>query len=279
MPQRDLVSWSTITAAYAHLGRLVDAKKIFDLTPQQCVLSWNTIVAAFSSNGHLDYARFMFDRMPHRNVISWNAILGAYASAGFVEMTDNIFQSMDERDSVSWNSLISGYSHRGHGCMARETFRAMVLNGFSPDSVTLLAILSACSVDGRLQDSWNCYTYATQDFGIVRTGKHVLRGGSGKCGLLSMVEETTGFLVCSSSTVNPIPWTIMLGASKMHDDVRRGRMAVEKLMELEPENFSSYVAFEPKGQVPNETSQMGIDPPPTAPAPTLPAPPPAPSLS
>ncbi|EFJ37419.1 hypothetical protein SELMODRAFT_76772 [Selaginella moellendorffii] len=181
--------------------------------------------------------------MPHRNVISWNAILGAYASAGFVEMTDNIFQSMDERDSVSWNSLISGYSHWGHGCMARETFRAMVLNGFSPDSVTLLAILSACSVDGRLQDSWNCYTYATQDFGIVQTGEHLfcVVDLMGKCGLLSMVEETTDFLVSSSSTVNPIPWTVMLGASKMHDDARRGRMAVEKLMELEPENFSSYV--------------------------------------
>lgn len=54
-----------------------------------------------------------------------------------------IFESLSVRDVVLWSSIIGGYSHHGQEAKAVKLFNQMQVEGTKPNSVTLLAVISA----------------------------------------------------------------------------------------------------------------------------------------
>nr|GEZ69792.1 pentatricopeptide repeat-containing protein At4g33170 [Tanacetum cinerariifolium] len=99
MPQRDLVTWNSILAAYVS-GCEVDGGNaetaislknplIAKSTHAQIVKHGSTSSDKFLANnminmygkcGCLSYARQLFDEMPQRDLVTWNSILAAYGS-------------------------------------------------------------------------------------------------------------------------------------------------------------------------------------------------------
>ncbi|CAI0438257.1 unnamed protein product [Linum tenue] len=74
-----------------------------------------------------------------------NSIITMYAKCGSLEDAHQIFNDINCHDLMSWNALISGYSLHGKGQRPLLLFEQMKAKGFTPDEITLLAILQACS--------------------------------------------------------------------------------------------------------------------------------------
>lgn len=77
-----------------------------------------------------------------------------------------IFERSKVKDVVMWSSIIRSYMQRGNFGEAMELLRKMRLEGFQPNSVTLLPIISACSDLSSLVHGFGIHCYA------LKTGLH-----------------------------------------------------------------------------------------------------------
>eukprot|EP01018_Ginkgo_biloba_P031329 Gb_01246 [translate_table: standard] len=161
MPQRNVVSWSIIVAAYARHGRPEEALTLFykmqrtgvqpnhftyaSVLPacanlaalkkvheevirsglKSDIIVGNTLIDMYAKNGSIESARNVFDEIPQRDVVSWNAIIAGYAQNGYVDEALELFEKMPKRDVVSWTTLIAGYVQNGLVDEALNLFQKM----------------------------------------------------------------------------------------------------------------------------------------------------------
>lgn len=183
MPERDVVSWNSMIAAYMARGRIEPAMRLFHSAPQKNIVTWNSVVSGLSKAGNMELAHSVFEKMPERNEVSWNslvtsyirlgnmssaqclfeqmpkktvvswtAMVSGYTTIGDLESARSIFSQMPVRNVVSWNAMIAGYVHNHMFDQALSVFRKMLLDGkCRPDQSTLISVLSACTHLGSLE--------------------------------------------------------------------------------------------------------------------------------
>ncbi|KAG6784082.1 hypothetical protein POTOM_009766 [Populus tomentosa] len=105
-----------------------------------------------SNNGDMKSALVLFDKMPTRNAVSWIEMIDGFARSGDmvaarrnVKEARAIFDRVPVRNLVNWNSLICGYSQNGFCEEALDAFGKMQNEGYEPDEVTVVGVLSACA--------------------------------------------------------------------------------------------------------------------------------------
>ncbi|OVA04651.1 Pentatricopeptide repeat [Macleaya cordata] len=125
MIQRDSITWNSMITWYFRNGRIDEARELFDAFAGKNVRTWTAMVSGYAKNGKLEEARGMFDLMPERNVVSWNAMISGYAQNGDLYSARILFNEMPERNVESWNTIITGYGHCGWMKEARELFEQM----------------------------------------------------------------------------------------------------------------------------------------------------------
>ncbi|KAE8705365.1 hypothetical protein F3Y22_tig00110429pilonHSYRG00873 [Hibiscus syriacus] len=79
-----------------------------------------------------------------------SSLLSLYGEMGCLSYAKKMFDEMTVRDLVSWSSIILSYVENGKSNEGLGMFRLMVLEGFRPDSVTMLSVAEACGVLGFL---------------------------------------------------------------------------------------------------------------------------------
>ncbi|KAH0976688.1 hypothetical protein GBA52_026407 [Prunus armeniaca] len=183
MPERDVVSWNSMIAAYMAHGEIEPAMRLFYSMPDRSTVTWNCVVSGLSKAGNMELAHSVFERMPERNEVSWNSLITAYIRLGDVKSAHclfeqmpkktvvswtsmvsgysmigdlqsawNIFNQMPFKNVVSWNAMISGYVHNHMFDQALCVFRKMLIDGkCRPDQSTLISLLSACTHLGSLE--------------------------------------------------------------------------------------------------------------------------------
>eukprot|EP01018_Ginkgo_biloba_P008462 Gb_26311 [translate_table: standard] len=173
-----------IVILYAMCGSLLDARRGFDKMPERNVVSWNAMIAAYARHGCCEQALTLFYDMHqngvqadeftyasvlpacaklaaleqgkevHEDVIRTgflsdifvaNALLDMYAKCGNTKDAFHVFDKMSERDVVSWSAMISGYADNGYFDEALKLFRQMQVTGMEPNSVTFACVLSTCA--------------------------------------------------------------------------------------------------------------------------------------
>eukprot|EP00250_Pteridium_aquilinum_P021369 c25097_g4_i5 orf=53-1405(+) len=80
-----------------------------------------------------------------KNVFIGSSLVNLYAKCGALEKAQGVFEELSVRSIVSWNALIGGYAQHTHGEKALNCYEQMLLEGFSPNMITFLCILKACS--------------------------------------------------------------------------------------------------------------------------------------
>ncbi|EXB40433.1 hypothetical protein L484_013736 [Morus notabilis] len=166
---------------YVKFGFLEEAQKLFDIMPERNVVSWTTIIAAYS-NAKLNERALEFlvlmlrdGVMPNMFTYSsvlracdglWNlrqlhcsifkaglesdvfvrsALIDVYSKLGELRNALGVFNEMVTRDSVVWNSIIGGFAQNGDGYEALNLFKNMKRAAFHADQSTLTSILRACT--------------------------------------------------------------------------------------------------------------------------------------
>ncbi|KAL5712036.1 hypothetical protein ACHQM5_014245 [Ranunculus cassubicifolius] len=172
-----------------------------------------------------------------------NAIISMYARCGNMNYALLGFYYMPSHDVVSWNSIICGYAHHGCGMEALGMFKKMRSMGVQLDQITFIGVLSACSHAGLIQEGQYFFDFMKYKCFIQPTCEHYT------CmvdllGRFGLIEEAMRFIermkddgVKASASV----WGALLGASRIHKNVNVGKLAAEKVLEMEPNNTGVYM--------------------------------------
>ncbi|KAF0935667.1 hypothetical protein E2562_035114 [Oryza meyeriana var. granulata] len=107
------------------LGRVGEAREVFDALPRRDIIAWNSMISAYCQNGMPDAARALFDAISGGNMRTGAILLSGYGRLGRVLEARRVFDGMLERNTVAWNAMISCYVQNGDITMARRLFDAM----------------------------------------------------------------------------------------------------------------------------------------------------------
>ncbi|KMT11403.1 hypothetical protein BVRB_5g107310 [Beta vulgaris subsp. vulgaris] len=280
MKYRDVFSWTSMVNGYAKHGELEMARKYFDEMPTKNVVSWNAMIAGYSQNsqpqnalnlfqdmlkggvipieatlvpvlsacaqsGCLDMGQRIFHHYVHQKRVELgeslgNAFIDVYGKCGRIDMAEKLFNEMPKRDLVSWNSMIVGYADHGNANKALILFERMIDQGFKPDHITFVGILSACGHAGLVAKGREHFAGMQQNFGLEPKAEHYV------CmidllGRVGLIEEAYDMIQKMPMEPDEAAWGALLNACRMHGNADIGKFAAYKLIDLNPEDSGAYV--------------------------------------
>ncbi|CAM8941885.1 unnamed protein product [Rhodiola kirilowii] len=166
---------------YVKFSLLDDARKLFDKMPDRNVVSWTTMIAGFANAGMSDDAleflvlmlrdgvkpnMFTFSsvlraceslrtlRQLHCGMIKpglesdvfvRSALINSYSKWGELRNALGVFNEMVTGDSIVWNSIIGGFAQNNEGDEAMNIFKRMKRAGFVANQASLTSVLRACT--------------------------------------------------------------------------------------------------------------------------------------
>lgn len=197
----DLVVGNTLVSMYGKCGSIVDAQSVFDGLPDKDVVSWNAMLAAYVHEGesekalqlykqlctecvspnartfvsilqacailgeregaalndmestnrfslevgrslHADALRKRYDS----NVFVCNTLIRMYGKCGSIEDARKVFDGLSEPNVVSWNAMLAAYVQQGLGLHAIQLYKEMQENFVASNERTFLSVLQACGI-------------------------------------------------------------------------------------------------------------------------------------
>ncbi|CAL5053136.1 unnamed protein product [Urochloa decumbens] len=265
---------------YAKCGCVDEARTVFDGTATRDAVVWNSMIAAYGQNGRPAEALALCRGMAAEGVAptiatlisaisaaayaaalprgkelhgyGWrrgfesqdklkNSLLDMYAKSGLVRMARVLFEQLMHKDLISWNSMICGYGMHGHADEALALFSKMRSEAqVMPDNITFVGVLSTCNHAGMAKEAKEFFDLMVNVYSIKPIVQHYtclvdVLGHSGKFKEAS--DLINGMLVEPDSGI----WGALLNGCKIHKNVELAELALQKLIELEPEDAGNYV--------------------------------------
>ncbi|XP_076909030.1 pentatricopeptide repeat-containing protein At1g08070, chloroplastic-like [Bidens hawaiensis] len=265
---------------YSKCNELDKARNLFDITINKNIVTWNVMIGGYTHTNHykesLDLFRTMLQSNYEANEVTLLSVLPAcahmgaldigkwihayigkkftessnmslftslidmYAKCGDIEAANAVFESMRHKSLASWNAMISGLSMHRRAHEAIELFKNMVNEGYTPDDITFIGVLSACSHAGLVNLGQQYFHSMIQDYKIAPKLQHYgcLIDLLARAGLF---EEAMA--VIKNMDVNPDSaiWGSLLGACVFYKNVHLGEYFASKVLELEPENSGAHM--------------------------------------
>lgn len=140
---------------------------------------------------------------------------------------------------MSWNAMITGYAMHGYATEALDLVKEMV-GVAQPDYITFVGVLSACNHGGLLKEGQKFFDSMVRDYQIRPTVQHYscMVDLLGHCGRLN---EAYDLIMKMTLIPDAAIWGALLNSCKIHCNIELGEIALERLIELEPEEAGNYV--------------------------------------
>ncbi|KAK1267308.1 Pentatricopeptide repeat-containing protein [Acorus gramineus] len=246
---RDVFAWTVIISGYTQTDKGEDALKCFRRMHHEGIkpneFTFASCLSACSSISSLETGRQIHSRaikagLSHDAFVE-SALVDMYTKCGCLEDAEVVFGiSAWSRDLVLWNTMICGYSHHGYGEKSLATFQNLIDKGVKPDEVTFVGVLSACSHAGLIDDGWRHFNSLRDVYGITPTIVHhaCMVDLLGRVGDLNHMEQ---FLTEMNVVPDALIWQTVLGACRVHGNIKLAERAADKLLELDPHMDSAYI--------------------------------------
>ncbi|KAJ4895737.1 Pentatricopeptide repeat-containing protein [Raphanus sativus] len=154
MPQRNLVSYTSVITGYSQNGQEREAIKLYmemlraGLVPDQ--YSFGSIIKACASAGDAVLGKQLHTQViklePSSSLFAQNALIAMYVSFGRITDARKVFCGIPVKDVISWGSIIAGYSQLGYEFEALGHLKDMLSYGvFQPNEYIFGSSLKACS--------------------------------------------------------------------------------------------------------------------------------------
>ena len=248
IPNRDVVTWTSMITTHTEKGKGNEAICLFEMMVQEGIVpnevTFVSGLDACASQPDLVQGKkmhiYLRDFRLDSQVIAANALINMYGKCGDLENAQKVFERMFEKNNISWSALIGAYAHHGKAKMVLHLFQRMRTEGIPPDEVTFSSVLSACSFAGLVEDGHSYFTSMSRDYGIEPTAQHYNRMLD-ILGRAGMLEECIKLINSMPMCATTATWMTLLGACKMHCDEERGKFAASQVFKLEPECATAYV--------------------------------------
>ncbi|KAL0364383.1 UNVERIFIED_CONTAM: putative pentatricopeptide repeat-containing protein, mitochondrial [Sesamum angustifolium] len=136
--------------------------------------------------------------------------------------------------------MISAYSMHGLGAEALKMFESMQETDITPNQLTFVAVLSACSNTGSLDQGHYYFTTMQEAYGIEPCMEHYTCMVS-LLGRLGHLDRALKMIDEIPNEPSVMVWRALLGACVAHKNIELGRFAAEHVLEMEPQDESTYV--------------------------------------
>ncbi|RYR63047.1 hypothetical protein HN873_012099 [Arachis hypogaea] len=244
MPVRDVVSWNTMIGGYLKNSRVVDALSIFrgmlNAKVEPDGFTFASVVTACARLGALANAKWVHTLMVEKrielNYILSAALIDMYAKCGRIDVSKCVFED-GVRDHVSvWNAMINGLAIHGLALDAAAVFSRMEMENVSPDSVTFIGILIACSHCGLVEEGRKYFDMMQNQFLIQPQLEHygTMVDLLGRSGLL---DDAYDMIKAMPIEPDVVIWRALLSACRNHRKKELGEVAIANISRLESGDF------------------------------------------
>ncbi|GAB4842536.1 hypothetical protein Ancab_012510 [Ancistrocladus abbreviatus] len=244
----NVVTWSVIIDGFASKGCGKEALEQFRRMRLANVMANSVTVSSVLSvcaglgapllgrELHAHAVRALMDS----NILVGNGLINMYTKCGSLKKGCLVFENMNHHDLISWNSMIAGYGMHGYGDNALETFEQMVKEGFQPDAVTFIALLSACAHAGYVAEGRKLFNKMSEVFGIQPEMEHYacmvdLLSRSG------LIEEASKMVKNMPMEPNAFVWGALLNSSRVHKNAEVAEETASHIFRLDSEAAGSYM--------------------------------------
>ncbi|KAK7371800.1 hypothetical protein VNO80_05165 [Phaseolus coccineus] len=237
---RDLASWNAMIAGYTQNGLSDKAILILrealvrKVTPNAVTLA--SILPSCSSMGSTAIARqlhgFSIRQLLDENVYVGTALVDAYSKLGAISYAENVFIRTPAKNSVTYTTMIMSYGQHGMGKRALALYDSMLRSGIKPDAVTFIAILSACSYSGLVEEGLHILESMDKIHKIKPSTEHYCCVAD-MLGRVGRVVEAYEFVERLGEDGDAVEiWGSILGACKNHGYFELGKVIAEKLLNM-----------------------------------------------
>ncbi|KAF3793353.1 putative pentatricopeptide repeat-containing protein [Nymphaea thermarum] len=271
-----------LVSLYGSLGEMKSARKMFDEKPQRNVYLWNAMLRSYCKEKLWDETLNLFWEMKRLGIETDNytvplalkacgglsalkiakqihgsivgtvmegdmfvgaALIDVYSKCEAMENAYLVFTRYPQPDVVLWTSMVSGYQQNNGGKEAVEFFSRMLLAGISPDTITLISVLSACNQLGSIQGGRCCHCY------IIRRG---LDWNLSLSNALLHLYSKLGVIDVASRIFNRmqnrdvISWSSMIGGYVQNQQAKEALNAYKKMLNrgVEPNHVTVVSALQ-----------------------------------
>ncbi|XP_037479337.1 pentatricopeptide repeat-containing protein At5g04780, mitochondrial-like [Triticum dicoccoides] len=248
MPDKTLVTWSSLFAGYVQNGLHEEALCLFRNAQREGVklseFTLSAIISACASLAlkiegtqlHAVIVKCGF----HGNFFVAASLVDVYARCGQIEKSYALFAYMEQKNVVIWNAMIAGFSRHAHSWEAMILFEKMHQLGIFPNEVTYLSMLSVCSHAGLVEEGRHYFNLLMSDQTVEPNVLHYscmvdVLGRSGK------TDEAWELIHKMPFEPTASMWGSLLGSCRNHNNSGLARIAAEQLFQLEPDNGGNHV--------------------------------------
>ncbi|KGN58718.1 hypothetical protein Csa_001575 [Cucumis sativus] len=232
---RNVFVATSLLDMYVKCGNLERANLIFSAMPEKDIVSWSTMIQGYAFNGLPQQALDLFFQMQSENLkpdcYTMVGVLSACATLGALDLGIWASSLMDRNEFLSnpvlGTALIDMYSKCGSVTQAWEIFTAMKRK----DRVVWNAMMVGLSMNGHAKARVFSLTPSIEHYGCM---VDLL----GRAGLLNEAHQLINNMPMKP---NAVVWGALLGGCKLHKDTHLAEQVLKKLIELEPWNSGNYV--------------------------------------
>ena len=238
---RDSILWNALIAGYAQQGEHHEAVNCFARMQSEGLaaneVTFSCILKVCGRVGFIEKGKQVHDDIVRRDMLQNDVLLGTalvdmYAKCGMLAKAHQVLENLPVQDVICWNAFIAGCAQQGKGYKALQAYRQMQNEGLSPDKITFLCVLSACSHSGLLDEAEMVFGDMTGKYGITPSLKHHTN--------MVMVFGLAGHFDKAISIIKGMPysdhseiWLALLCGCKKWGNVKLGRLTFDQMVQLE----------------------------------------------
>ena len=250
MAEKNEESWSAIIRVYERNKMEIKALQTFSaMQGRRIQLNFPSLLSAIAVSASLAglrhgrelHAVVLKSSTFHSDLYLYSALITMYGKSGDLESSKKIFSGFNStKDVAMWNAMITAHSQHGLASDALAVFSAMIAAAITPDEVTFVAVLSACSYSGKIEHGREIFESMTSEFSMEPKIEHFacMVDMLGRAGL---IQEAMNLIYTMKEEPDAVVWGALLGACRMHKNVEVAEIAAKKLMKIEPWNAGPYV--------------------------------------
>jgi len=248
IPEKDVISWNTLIKCYGMFHRYGELFKLFNdmqisnVEPDKLTLV--SLLSSCASVGALNHGIWIHVYIK-KNHIELDTMLGTalidmYGKCGRIEKAYELFSEMTEKNVCVWTAMIAAHAMEGQAWKAIDLFLKMEEQAIEPDHVTFIALLSACSHGGLIDEGNKYFNRMTDVYKIVPKIQHYgcmvdLLGRVGK------LEEALKLINSMPIEPDVFMWSALMRACGSHQNVDLAEHAFKHLTEIDPLNDAAHV--------------------------------------
>lgn len=276
----DVVVQTCLVGMYAKNGCLEIASRVFNKIPNKTVVSWSTLILGFAQNGFAWNALELFTGMQRlgglrpdsvslvsallacaqvgllkfgrsihgyimRSSFDINEILGTamldmYSKCGELSHARALFDQFPSKDSILWNAMIASYGINGRGREALALFLQMrKVADLKQDGTTFGCLLSALSHSGLVSEGRHWCDVMVREYKIQLQEKHyacvvdlLARAGQ--------LKEAWELIDSRANEPGIAVLVALLSGCCNYRDILVGEKVAKRVLELKPDDPAIY---------------------------------------